>query len=96
MKRNNTEQIGEVLRKFLRIEGLESPLNEFRLVESWKDMVGPTIFKYTTNLYIKNQTLYIHLSSSVLRQELQMQRERLVRNLNAKVGAQVITDIIFR
>ena len=96
MKRNNTEQIGSVLRKFLRHEGLEAPLNEFRLVESWKDMVGPVIFRYTTNLYIKNQTLFVHLSSSVLRQELQMQRERLMRNLNTQVGAQVITNIIFR
>lgn len=96
MKRNNTEQIGEVLRKFLRQEGLESPLNEFRLVEAWKDVVGPTIYRYTTNLYIKNQTLFVHLSSSVLRQELQMQREALVKHLNNQVGAQVIVNIIFR
>ena len=96
MKRNNTEQIGDVLRKFLRQEGLESPLNEFRLVEAWKDVVGPTIYRYTTNLYIKNQTLFVHLSSSVLRQELQMQREALVRHLNNQVGAQVIVNIIFR
>ena len=93
---NNTEQIGEVLRKFLRQEGLESPLNEFRLVEAWKDVVGDAIYRYTTNLYIKNQTLFVHLSSSVLRQELQMQREALVRHLNKQVGAQVIVNIIFR
>ncbi len=96
MKRNNTEQIGEVLRKFLRQEGLETPLNEYRLVDAWRDMVGPTIYKYTTNIYIKNQTLFVHLASSVIRQELQMQRAMLVRNLNAQVGAQVITDIVFR
>lgn len=96
MKRNNTEQVGDVIRKFLRQSGLESPLNEFRLVDAWRDVVGPTISKYTLNLYIRNQTLVVHLSSSVLRQELQMQREMLVRHLNEKVGASVIVDIIFR
>ena len=96
MKRNNTEQVGDVIRKFLRQSGLESPLNEFRLVDAWRDVVGPTISKYTLNLYIRNQTLVVHLSSSVLRQELQMQREMLVRHLNEKVGACVIVDIIFR
>lgn len=96
MKRNNTEQVGEVIRKFLRQEGLESPLNEYRLVEAWRDVVGPTIYKYTTNIYIKNQTLFVHFSSSVIRQELQMQRAMLVKHLNARVGAQVIVDIIFR
>ena len=96
MKRNNTEQIGQAIRKFLRQSGLESPLNEFRLVDAWRDVVGPTISKYTLNLYIRNQTLFVHLSSSVIRQELQMQRQMLVNHLNQKVGAMVIVDIVFR
>lgn len=96
MRRNNAEQIGEVIRKFFRQNGLESPLNEYRLVDAWTDVVGPTIARYTSNLYIKNQTLYVHLTSSVLRQELMMGRDILVRNLNNHVGAQVIVNIIFR
>ncbi len=95
MKRNNTEQVGDIIRQFLRQEGLESPLNEYRLIESWKDVVGPGIARYTSNLYIKNQTLHVHLTSSVLRQELMMGRELLIRNLNKTVGSQVIVDISF-
>lgn len=96
MKRNNTEQIGEILRKFLRQEGLESPLNEHRLIEGWKEILGPTIASYTNNLYIKNQILYVHLNSPALRQELMMGRELLIKNLNNYVGASVILNIIFR
>lgn len=96
MKRNNTELLGDVLRRYLRQEGLETPLNEYRLVDAWKDVVGPIISRYTTNLYIRNQTLYVHLSSSVVRQELLMARAMLVRSLNAQVGSQVIVDIVFR
>lgn len=96
MKRNNTEQIGDVLRQFLRQQGLETPLNEYRLVDAWKDVVGPVITSYTTNLFIKNQILYVSLSSSVIRQELMMGREMLIRNLNAQVGSQVIVNIVFR
>ena len=91
------QNIAEPDRALSRVRnGLESPLNEFRLVQAWKDVVGPVIAKYTSNLYIKNQVLYVHLTSSVLRQELMMGRDILVRNLNAKVGAQVIVNIIFR
>lgn len=96
MKRNNTEQVGDVIRRLLRQEGLETPLNEYRLIEAWKGVVGPVIVRYTQNLYIKNQVLYVHLSSSVLRQELSMSRTLLVRNLNTRVGAQVIVNIVFR
>lgn len=96
MKRNNTEQVGDVIRRLLRQEGLETPLNEYRLIDAWKDVVGAGIARYTTNLYIKNQVLYVHLSSSVLRQELAMSRTLLIRSLNAQVGSQVIVNIVFR
>ena len=95
MKRNNAEQIGELIRHYLRQESLESPLNERRLISAWPEVLGPTIASYTRELYIKNQVLYVHLTSAALRQELMMGRELLVRNLNRHVGAQVITNIIF-
>ena len=96
MRRNNAEQIGDVIRKFFRQNGLESPLNEYRLVQAWKEVVGPVITRYTSNLYIKNQILYVHLTSSTVRQEMMMARDILVRRLNEQVGAQVIVNIIFR
>lgn len=96
MKRNNAEQIGVLIRNFLRQESLESPLNERRLINAWPEVLGLVIASYTRDLFIKNQVLYVSLTSAALRQELMMGRELLVRNLNQHVGAQVITNIIFR
>lgn len=96
MKRNNAEPIGKLIQSYLRQESLESPLNEHRLINAWSEVLGPTIVSYTRDLFIKNQVLYVHLTSAALRQELMMGRELLVRNLNAHVGAQVITNIVFR
>lgn len=95
-RRNSAEPIGDILRRFLRQESLESPLNEQRLLDLWPKVLGPTMSRYTRNIYIRNQVLYVHLSSSVLRQELMMGRELLVKRLNKEVGANVITNIIFR
>lgn len=96
MKRNNAEPIGKLIQSYLRQESLESPLNEHRLINAWFEVLGTTIASYTRDLFIKNQVLYVHLTSAALRQELMMGRELLVRNLNARVGAQVITNIVFR
>lgn len=85
-----------MIRRYMRDEGLETPLNEQRLIGAWKDVLGPTIASYTGNLYIRNQVLYVHLTSAALREELMMGRELLVKNLNRQVGATVITNIIFR
>lgn len=95
MKRRKAEQVGDVVRVLLRQQGLEGPLNEYRLIQSWTDVLGKPIERYTRDLYIRGQTLYVRLSSSVLKNELMMQRSMLVQHLNATVGAQVITDIRF-
>ena len=52
MKRNNAEQIGELIRHYLRQESLESPLNERRLISAWPEVLGPTIASYTREHYI--------------------------------------------
>jgi predicted nucleic acid-binding Zn ribbon protein len=96
MRRNNAESIGTLIRKYLREEGLETPLNEQRLLESWKEAVGPLINSYTKELFIRNQILYVALTSAALREELMMGRKQLVRKLNERVGATVITNIILR
>lgn len=95
MKRKDAEPIGKLIQRFLRQESLETPLNQQRLLDAWPQILGPAS-AYTTNLYIRNQTLYVHLTSAALRQELMMGRELLIRNLNQKVGATVITNIIFQ
>ena len=95
MKRNDAEQIGKLIQQFLRQESLESPLNEQRLLDAWPQILGPAA-GYSSNIYIGIVTVYLHLSSAALRQELMMGRELLVRTLNQRVGATVITNIIFR
>lgn len=48
MKRNDAEQIGKLIRSFLRQESLESPLNDGRLINSWAEVLGPVIASYIT------------------------------------------------
>jgi len=96
MRRTNSEAVGDLIRQFLRQQGLETPLNEYRLIQGWEHVMGPVIARYTKNLTIRNQTLHVQLTSPVIRQELMMQRRELTARLNAYVGAQVIADIEFR
>ena len=96
MKRGETKSIAELVRATCREEGLETPLNEFRLVQAWSKVLGPAVQSYTKEVKIYNQVLFVKVTSSVLRQELYMNRKSLVRKLNDYVKAQVITDIVLR
>lgn len=95
MRRSKSETLDTLIGEFLRQEGLESPLNQYRLVDSWPKVVGPTIARYTGEVFIKSQTLFVKVKSAPLRNDLMMGRTNLVRQLNQHIGAQVITDIVF-
>lgn len=95
MKRKDAEPIGKLIQQYLRRESLDSPLNERRLINSWAQLMGKTTASLTQDIYIRNQTLYVKLTSSTLRQELMMAKDFIVRRLNDNVGATVITNIVF-
>jgi len=69
---------------------------EARVQRLWGELFGPSIVQYTTNLYIKNRTLYVSMSSSVVRNEMISMRKRLVATLNENAGANVIDDVVIR
>ena len=96
MRRNNAESIGDVIRQFLRQEGLETPLNERRIITAWPEVMGLGIARYTGDLFVKNGILYVQLKSPALRSNLMMGRDALVKRLNDFVGAQVIQGVVFR
>lgn len=96
MFRRDVQAIRELVLKNLRAQGLETPLLQKRLIDSWREVAGDAIANLTTNLYIRNQTLYVHLNSPALRADLSMKRQELVRRLNEHVDSQVIADIRFQ
>ena len=96
MKRGEIKSIADLVRLTCREEGLETPLNEYRLIQAWSQVLGSAVQKYTKELKIYNQVLFVKVTSSVLRQELLINRKSLVKRLNDHVKAQVITDIVIR
>lgn len=95
MFKRDVKGIRELVMRNLRQQGLETPLLQKRLVEMWPSVAGSVIARYTLNTYIRNQTLYVHLSSPALRADLSMRRQEFVECLNHAVGSHVIADVRF-
>ena len=95
MFRKDVKNIGELILRNLRLQGLETPLLQKRLVDAWPTVMGDMVAGYTQEVYIRNQTLWVHLTSPALRADLSMMKQDIVKKLNAAVGSQVIADIRF-
>lgn len=97
MRRQNIQTIGELLRDFFEENTeLYEKIMEIRIKRGWRELLGPQISEYTSNIYVRGQVLHVSLTSSVIRSELMLCRERLVKSLNDYAGHPVITDIVIR
>lgn len=95
MFKRNMVPLSEVLQRFLRENGLETPLQQKRLIDSWEKIAGKAVARYTQEKFIRNQTLFVKISNPALRADLSMMREELMNRLNQEVGSRLITEIRF-
>jgi hypothetical protein len=96
MRRSKTQKIDELIKQVLKENGLDRRMKEYELVQSWEKVIGKNVANATTDIYIKNQKLYVHVRSSIIRSELNMIREGLIKALNREVQAHIISDIVVR
>ncbi|MBO4530121.1 MAG: DUF721 domain-containing protein [Paludibacteraceae bacterium] len=95
MKRQNSQSIGNVLQELLQDDLFCKKLNETKLIESWRKMVGENVQSKMTSIYIKNEILYVTITSPALKSDLRMRTTEYVRELNQEIGCEVIRDIKF-
>ncbi|MGA2405554.1 MAG: DUF721 domain-containing protein [Bacteroidales bacterium] len=96
MRRSKTISLEEAVNDYIKEMNLGGKLSEIAVINSWEEIVGKAISSRTSKIFIKDHILYVHLNSSVVRNELLMLRETLREKLNQKAGSEVIKDIVLR
>ena len=87
--------IGESLKEILSNEKLQPAYEKGKLLECWKESVGPSINENTTIKNFKNGILTIKAQTPVWRNELLFQKESIIKKLNSKLDNNKIKDIRF-
>ncbi len=95
-RRTGTQSIAEIIKESLKQQKLNKGLLENRALHYWSAVLGEPIAKATHNIYIRNGILYVELTSSVLRNELVMFKDRIISRLNQAIGEPIVRDIVFR
>ena len=96
-KRNNENlSISDALKEFVETNKLERGLDKVNVAEAWANLMGNGVNNYTTAVQLDRETLYVQLSSSVLREELSYGKEKIIRMLNESLGKELIKKLILR
>jgi hypothetical protein len=93
---NNQSVVGDILNEIIKVNKLESGLNQISVVDAWKNLMGNGVNNYTQNVALRNETLYVELTSAVLRQELSYGKEKIVKMINEELGKEVVKYIVLR
>jgi predicted nucleic acid-binding Zn ribbon protein len=96
MKRSNTQSLSEVLREYVRVMRMDRKLKEVDVIGSWETILGKTIARYTRNVFLSKQVLYVEIDSPVVKNELLMMREEIRLRLNELAGDEMVKKIVFK
>ena len=92
----NNLKIDSLIKFFIKKNNLENGLENVKIKDMWHELMKNGVANYTTDVNLKNGTLYIKLKSSVLREELSYGKEKIVKLLNEKLKKDLIKKIVLR
>lgn len=96
MRKTNEQNLGDVIRQWLKQSNMEEKITEVKINASWGKVMGNDIQRLTERLVYRKKVLTVYLRSAPLREELSMAKTKIVQMINKEAGAHVVDEIIFR
>jgi len=93
---NNDSSIGDVLKQIIQVNKLQPGIDQVSVKDAWKNLMGNGVNTYTRNVVLKGSTLYVELTSAVLREELSYGKEKIIKMINEELRRDVVKDVVLR
>ena len=93
---SNESSISEVLQHFIQVNKLEAGMDKIDVEQAWKSLMGNGVNSYTQEVILKGSTLYVKLTSAVLREELSYGKQKIITMLNEELRKEIVKDLILR
>ncbi len=96
-KRQNSHlPLSEALSEFIKENKLQKGMDKVDAREAWANLMGNGVNNYTTAVELKNETLFVSLSSSVLREELSLGKTKIIAMINEELGRELVKKLVLR
>ena len=71
-------------------------MDKIDVEQAWKSLMGNGVNSYTQEVILKGSTLYVKLTSAVLREELSYGKDKIIKMLNEELRKDVVTNLVLR
>ena len=86
----------DAIKQFLKQSRIKGGIQALQIEEVWEQIMGKTIARYTDNIQIINQTLFISSSVAQLKNELLYQKVKIIERVNEALGDKVINEVVIK
>jgi hypothetical protein len=93
---NEESSIQDILKQFIHVNKLDAGMDKIDVEQAWINLMGNGVNNYTEEIVLKKSTLYVKLSSAVLRNELSYGKEKIIKMINEELKKEVVTNLILR
>ena len=94
-KENSTKSLKDAIHGLLESYKLEGKFNELKLKEAWVKLMGKTVNNRTAAFYIKGNVIYVKINSASLKNELMINKEKIIRLYKDELGKKFDMDFLF-
>lgn len=95
-RQNSNLPLSEALSEFIKENKLQKGMDKVDAREAWANLMGNGVNNYTTGVELKNETLFVSLSSSVLREELSLGKTKIIAMINEELGRELVKKLVLR
>ena len=95
MKRHNeTSSIKEVLNSFFNQKQINQGVVNSKISIAWKKTAGNHLSKYTKDIYLKKNTLFIRVSNPMLKEEISYSKNKIIELINFELKQDIVEKIV--
>lgn len=95
-RKNESVELKDVIRDMLQSYQIDEKYDNNHLIASWERLMGKPIASRTTRLFVKDQVLFVRLSSAPLKNEMTLNKAKVLDIIRKEFGDKLLKDIVFQ
>ncbi|GAB3328499.1 hypothetical protein GCM10027429_03570 [Marivirga atlantica] len=94
VRKSDASPLKDVIQDMVEAYNLNKKFDQTNIVNLWPKLMGKAIANRTKSVFVKDQKLFVTVESSVLKQELNMNKAQIIELYATELGKVLIKEVV--
>jgi hypothetical protein len=95
MRKANDKSIKEAIEQMMQVYKIKRKFDETGIIAHWPNIVGKALASRTKEIFVLDKKLFLRIESSVIRNELMVIRDQIIKRINNEANTVLIEEVVF-